>query len=404
MKKLLALVLALVMTLSLATVSTNAAFEDAADISYNEAADVLSAVGVFVGDGKNFAPKAALNREQAAKLVAYLALGEDVAEALPAVAMFDDVAASSWAAKYIAYCADAGIITGDGAGKFFPAAPVDGYAFAKMLLCALGYEAEAEGYVGSNWQINVATKVKALELADGFVGKLDKSLTREEAAQLMFNAIQCKPVTGYDGTGSTVTIAGVTIDREWGNPEFDYGTKLYYEVQWDTNNGKLTYDANVAGGDDFGRTSHSWTFDNEEVGKYGATAKFVFTAEKTAKAIASELKGYYLANKAYKVGNDADLNKWVGATGKTVTLATNGRVNASYAFNFDTVTTAKAIADLTADGKVVELYAGTDKVIDEIIKKREEAALAAEKAAEKFARAFWLYVADKNDAFKEATY
>ena len=129
MKKLLALVLALVMTLSLATVSTNAAFEDAADISYEEAADVLSAVGVFVGDGKNFNPKAALNREQAAKLVAYLALGEDVAEALPAVQMFDDVAASSWAAKYIAYCADAGIITGDGAGKFYPAASPSQFSY-----------------------------------------------------------------------------------------------------------------------------------------------------------------------------------------------------------------------------------------------------------------------------------
>ena len=52
MKKLLALVLALVMSMSLVTIS-NAAYSDKADIDLKEAVDVLSAVGVFEGsDGK----------------------------------------------------------------------------------------------------------------------------------------------------------------------------------------------------------------------------------------------------------------------------------------------------------------------------------------------------------------
>ena len=70
MKKLLALVLALVMSMSLVTIS-NAAFKDADKIDYKEAVDVMNAVGVFIGDEKgNFNAKENLTREQAAKIIA----------------------------------------------------------------------------------------------------------------------------------------------------------------------------------------------------------------------------------------------------------------------------------------------------------------------------------------------
>ena len=74
MKKLLALVLALVMSMFIVTIS-NAAFSDAADIDYKEAVDVLAAVGVLEGPDGKFDPKAELTREQAAKIIAYLDLG-----------------------------------------------------------------------------------------------------------------------------------------------------------------------------------------------------------------------------------------------------------------------------------------------------------------------------------------
>ena len=86
MKKLLALVLALVMSMSLVTIS-NAAFKDADKIDYKEAVDVMNAVGVFVGDEKgNFNAKENLTREQAAKIIAYLELGSKAADALRSAA------------------------------------------------------------------------------------------------------------------------------------------------------------------------------------------------------------------------------------------------------------------------------------------------------------------------------
>ena len=71
MKKLLAMVLALVMTLSLA-VSANAAFKDADKVSdtYEEAVAVLNGMGVFKGyeDG-SFQPQGNITRAEVATII-----------------------------------------------------------------------------------------------------------------------------------------------------------------------------------------------------------------------------------------------------------------------------------------------------------------------------------------------
>ena len=72
MKKFLSLVLALVMTMSLVTVSAGAKdFSDNSKIAYKEAVDVMSAVKVIDGytDG-SFNPSATLTRGAAAKIMA----------------------------------------------------------------------------------------------------------------------------------------------------------------------------------------------------------------------------------------------------------------------------------------------------------------------------------------------
>ena len=138
MKKLLALVLALVMSMSLVTIS-NAAFKDADKIDYKEAVDVMNAVGVFIGDEKgNFNAKENLTREQAAKIIAYLELGSKAADALVGGATFTDVASSRWSAGFVGYCAQAGIVSGVGDSKFDPAGQLTALQFGKLLLVELG--------------------------------------------------------------------------------------------------------------------------------------------------------------------------------------------------------------------------------------------------------------------------
>ena len=94
MRKFLALVLALVMTMSLVTVSADAAttFTDDAQIVNTEAVEVLNAIGVLGGyaDG-SFRPQATLTRGAGAKLIAYLMLGQTRADALKATCTVKDV-------------------------------------------------------------------------------------------------------------------------------------------------------------------------------------------------------------------------------------------------------------------------------------------------------------------------
>ena len=105
MKKFLSLVLALVMTMSLVTVSAGAKdFNDAEDIKYVEAVEVLNLIGVLEGypDG-SFQPNKVLTRAEAAAIIAKLLLTPEVAAELTAdTAPFADVAADNWAAGYIA--------------------------------------------------------------------------------------------------------------------------------------------------------------------------------------------------------------------------------------------------------------------------------------------------------------
>ena len=114
MKKLLALVLTLVMTMSLMTVSNAATFSDDANIDYKEAVEVMAAVGVLAGDGTGaFDADGELTRAAAAKIVTYLMIGAEAAEGLTvSAAPYADVPADHWAAGYIAYLAGEGVVGG----------------------------------------------------------------------------------------------------------------------------------------------------------------------------------------------------------------------------------------------------------------------------------------------------
>ena len=213
MKKLLALVLALVMTLGLATVGASAAtYTDANDIEYEEAVDVMSAIGVLQGDNGAFNPKGTLTREQGAKIISYMLLGQTAGDALTAsAAPFADVAANRWSAGAIQYCKNAGILDGVGDGKFAPDASLSGAAFAKMLLTALGYEAKREGLTGADWQLNVVRLVNKIDLATG-LGSMQYSgqITRDVAAKLAFNTLT-KDMVNYPGALTVTTGDGTTV-------------------------------------------------------------------------------------------------------------------------------------------------------------------------------------------------
>lgn len=192
MKKLIAMVLTIAMVLSMVIVAGAADFTDAADIDVKntEAVTVLSGMKIIAGMGDGtFAPNATLTRAQAAKILAYVMLGADSAEALSAAtASFSDVPTSHWACKYVEYCAQQGIVAGIGNGKFGPDSKLTGFAFGKMLLVAIGFNAENEGLVGATWEKNTNSLLKDTMLNRG-VTVSSSNLRRQDACHLALNAL-----------------------------------------------------------------------------------------------------------------------------------------------------------------------------------------------------------------------
>ncbi len=284
MKKFLSLVLALVMTMSLVTVSAGAKeFKDDADVTYDEAVDVMSAVKVIDGytDG-SFNPSATLTRGAAAKIICNLILGPTTASALVAdAAPYKDVPTNHTFAGYIAYCQKTGIISGYADGTFKPANSLTGYAFMKMLLGALGYKADQEGYTGANWSINVAKRALNIGLADDLVGDFNgvKAVNREEACLYAFNTLKATMVE-YD-KNSTVIVGNITIKEQSDAKEMANTGKTDGNIDKD---GKMQFAEKyftdlkgVATTDEFSRPATMWKVKSEEIGTYTDTADATYT-------------------------------------------------------------------------------------------------------------------------------
>ena len=295
MKKFLSLVLALVMTMSLVTISAGAKdFTDSDKVTYDDAIEVMSELKVIDGytDG-SFRPTVELNRGAAAKIICNMILGPTTASALSASsAPFVDVPADSVFAGYITYCAKEGIINGYADGTFRPTAPLTGYAFMKMLLGALGYDADIEGYTGANWSVNVAKQAIGIGLDDGndnFVGT--KYVTREEACLYALNTLKAKMVeygskTTVTVNGAQVVVGGSEAKDVVNNAKdetFKDDNKMQFAEKYfpDLTTKKTT--------DDFGRPASIWKIKNKEVGTYTDDADATYTSEVKGKTIYADL-------------------------------------------------------------------------------------------------------------------
>ena len=284
MKKFLSLVLALVMTMSLVTVSAGAKdFTDNSKINYKEAVDVMSAVKVIDGYAEgDFRPTATLTRGAAAKIICNLILGPTTASALVAdAAPYKDVPTNHTFAGYIAYCQKTGIISGYADGTFKPANSLTGYAFMKMLLGALGYKADQEGYTGANWSINVAKRALNIGLADDLEGDFNgvKAVNREEACLYAFNTLKATMVE-YD-KNSTVIVGNITIKEQSDAKEMANTGKTDGNIDKD---GKMQFAEKyftdlkgVATTDEFSRPATMWKVKSEEIGTYTDTADATYT-------------------------------------------------------------------------------------------------------------------------------
>ena len=229
-KKLIALTLALAMVLSVSAFAgsySENTYADADKINADceEAVELLYALDIMVGDGKNFNPESAVTRAEMAKMI-YVILNygkDDKAVSYTGAKFFDDVEAGYWAEGYINYCASTKLIAGRGDGTFDPTAPVTTAEAAKMILTALGYSAEARGYTGANWDQNVLSDAAILGLLKGYKSNVNTYAPRQWVAVMFENAL----LDCYTFGTMVPSFSGLLIS---GEDDWDYeflGEKYY---------------------------------------------------------------------------------------------------------------------------------------------------------------------------------
>ena len=264
MKKLLAMVLALVMTLSLA-VSANAAFEDAKDINatYAEAVDVLAGMKVFQGydNGKTFKPQGDITRAEVAAIV-YRIYTADVKDSYvknyETYNKFSDMAGAGWAKGYIGYCANAALVKGYPNGTFQPSGKVTGYEVLAMILRAVGYDKNGE-FTGTDWALHVAQIAEQNKILKNVKGiDLSAPASRELVAELLFQAIQVPTVTYTAAFGyQDVSLTADKKTDKLVKANSSLGYKNFKLVSGDDS-------------DDWGRPVTVWAKDANDNGEYDA--------------------------------------------------------------------------------------------------------------------------------------
>ena len=267
LKKVLALVLAVVMIMGVVTVASAKTYKDAdaeAFKNYADAIDALSSLNILDGfeDGE-FKADRTFNRAQAAKIVAIVhnaatngkIKGQDAISALYSNAQNPFVDCNtSWALPYINYCRITGLADGMTATTYAPKRELTGVQWLKLMLTTLNFDTAKEGYTGTGWDVNVLNRANEVGLTAGLADgwKAIAPIKRGEAAQILYNALTKYLVeygqlvkNNYDTTGRYYKTAFIS-NEQVAQSGYTLGAKMGISITRAT--------------DDFRRPGYNWSY------------------------------------------------------------------------------------------------------------------------------------------------
>lgn len=187
-KKILSVVLTLIMAIGIVTPAmAYTVNEDVAGTVYEEAATVLGALGIMIGDEGGFRPEDTVTRAEFAKIAVH-ALGlEDVAESSQGITKFPDVGINHWANGYINVATAQNIVIGHDTGLFAPEDVITYQEAVTILIRVLGHEPAAlakggypTGYLVTGNNIGLTKKASVAS---------NSGASRGITAQLTYNAL-----------------------------------------------------------------------------------------------------------------------------------------------------------------------------------------------------------------------
>ena len=367
LKKLLALVLAMVMAFSLMLSAGAVDYKDYPDKDniteeFKEAVQVLTGLKVFQGDEGGFRPGDTITRAEVAAIIYRIATGDVEGKQVKIYAdygNFTDVPRDEWFAGYVGYCANAQYIKGTSPTTFEPYASVTGYQALAMILRVVGYDKNGE-FTGPSWQTNVASLSKNLGITDNvknanFETTLTMSARRDVVADLLFQTavnvptVTYTPALSYSDKGSLLSEGknptlgqktfGLFCEGQW--KEVDkWGRPGYYWAQ----GGEHLWTRNAAG-------TQVWQYTDNWLPKYGATV-VTDSDDKdynlVATIIPAATKTYDTAVRECDVAHDLDFD---GA--KTFDLHVNSKTTTAENY---TIQATDTVTRVGGQGRVSEFW------------------------------------------------
>ena len=249
LKRALSVALASAMLLGMMMVGTSAKgiddFTDKDKIVNQDAVAVTAEIGVFDGyENGSFGPENVVTRAEMAVIICTMLYGAGVnVNQFAETSVFTDV--PDWAEGYVNLCASLGIVAGVGDGKFDPSATVTTAQAVLMLCRTLGYFQSATDF-GNDWMLAATAKGTELGMYGDLKLTANAGLTRDNVAELVFNALTKAVTVEYNDTFNIYFNTGST----WAN-----GVKFDYEQTLGYKNFDLVY---MNDEDDFGRPSTVW--------------------------------------------------------------------------------------------------------------------------------------------------
>lgn len=189
MKKFIAIIIAVIMIMSFATIAFAAnGFTDVSKSRYETAINELYDLGIVNGySATKFGTNYTLTRAEACAIIVRALYGEKMVHD---VINFTDVSYRDWFYDYVNTAVFYDIMHGHNVTTFAPNDEITYDQMATLILNALGYNAPQ---LAGEWPVNVERIAARLGLYTNIYSYVDGSdpITRGEACQMLYNALDC---------------------------------------------------------------------------------------------------------------------------------------------------------------------------------------------------------------------
>ena len=215
MKRIVSLVLALSMVLSLFTTAfAGTSLKDVEGTKYEAAVSALVELGIVNGyEDDTYRAEKVVTRAEMAKLLVIASGLEAAADLNKGATRFDDVAANHWATGYINVATEYGYVNGYPDGTFAPDATVTYAEAVTMAIRVLGYKSVVESK--GTWPTNYIAKASELKaLKDVDYKTYSDGATRGNIAILVWNVLRA-PMWDVDSESEELIVDDDMSDDEY---------------------------------------------------------------------------------------------------------------------------------------------------------------------------------------------